>query len=196
MKLLAPINQFFFFMPPWQNSCQEMLQKLAYGVVDAAFLKVSLGEFLLTPTCPIEKVSLWVGLPYLKTESDTDVGVIKDTRYTPWENIAWSICSPSHAIRREMTFPAVNLPTFSGTCTCEQPCVEAAAMGLPSGCQGHTILIYNPQSLWYVTQVMKLVPEWAGMVICRWQLATPRVSSTLPEQPLFQCEARIPRLNK
>ena len=37
-----------------------------------------LGDFLLAPACPIEKVTLWEGFLYLTSESETDEGVAKD----------------------------------------------------------------------------------------------------------------------
>ena len=38
---------------------------------------VPLMNFLLTPLCPIEKVTLWVGFLYLTSGSETDEGVAK-----------------------------------------------------------------------------------------------------------------------
>ena len=38
----------------------------------------SLGDFLLAPACPIEKVTLWEGSLYLTSGSETDEGVAKD----------------------------------------------------------------------------------------------------------------------
>ena len=39
---------------------------------------VSLGDFLLAPTCPIEKVTIWEGSLYLTLRSETGEGVVKD----------------------------------------------------------------------------------------------------------------------
>ena len=38
----------------------------------------SLGDFLLAPVCPIEKVTLWEDFLYLTLGSETDEGVAKD----------------------------------------------------------------------------------------------------------------------
>jgi len=38
----------------------------------------SLGDFLLALACPIEEVTLWEGLLYLMSGSETDEGVVKD----------------------------------------------------------------------------------------------------------------------
>jgi len=38
----------------------------------------SLRDFQLAPACPIEKVTLWEGLLYLTSGSETDKGVAKD----------------------------------------------------------------------------------------------------------------------
>jgi len=38
----------------------------------------SLGDFLLAPACPIEKVTLWEGVLYLTSGSKTDEGVAKN----------------------------------------------------------------------------------------------------------------------
>ena len=38
----------------------------------------SLGDFLLAPACPIEKVNLWERFPYLTSGSETDEGFAKD----------------------------------------------------------------------------------------------------------------------
>ena len=38
----------------------------------------SLGDFLLAPACPIDKVTLWEGFLYLTSGSETDEGVAKD----------------------------------------------------------------------------------------------------------------------
>ena len=38
----------------------------------------SLGDFLLAPACPIEKVTLWEGFLYLTSGSETEEGVAKD----------------------------------------------------------------------------------------------------------------------
>jgi len=37
-----------------------------------------LGDFLLAHACSIEKITLWEGLLYLKSGSETDEGVAKD----------------------------------------------------------------------------------------------------------------------
>lgn len=39
---------------------------------------LSLGDFLLAHACSIEKITLWEGLLYLKSGSETDEGVAKD----------------------------------------------------------------------------------------------------------------------
>ena len=38
----------------------------------------SLGDFLLAPVCPVEKVILWEGFLYLTLGSEPDEGVTKD----------------------------------------------------------------------------------------------------------------------
>jgi len=38
----------------------------------------SLGDFLLAPTCPIEKVTLWEGFLYLTSGSETEDSAMKD----------------------------------------------------------------------------------------------------------------------
>jgi len=43
----------------------------------------SLGDFLLAPACPIEKVTLWEGFLYLTSGSETDEGVMKDKGIEP-----------------------------------------------------------------------------------------------------------------
>jgi len=41
----------------------------------------SLGDFLLAPACPIEKVTLWVGFLYLMSGYETREGVAKDKAF-------------------------------------------------------------------------------------------------------------------
>ena len=55
------------------------LVSLRLGVSHGA----SLGDFLLAPACPIEKVTLWEGFLYLTSGSETDEGVTKDKRIEP-----------------------------------------------------------------------------------------------------------------
>ena len=43
----------------------------------------SLGDSLLAPTSPIEKVTLWEGLLYLTSGSEIDEGVAKDKTFSP-----------------------------------------------------------------------------------------------------------------
>jgi len=43
----------------------------------SVFQDTSLGDFLLAPACPIEKVTLWEGFLYLTSGSETDKGVVK-----------------------------------------------------------------------------------------------------------------------
>ena len=47
---------------------------------------VSLGDFLLALTHPIEKVALWVGFLYLTLGSETDKGVAKDEVFARTRN--------------------------------------------------------------------------------------------------------------
>jgi len=43
---------------------------------------VSLGDFLLAPVCPIEKVTLWEGFVSLRPGSDSDEGAAKHTVFS------------------------------------------------------------------------------------------------------------------
>ena len=44
---------------------------------------VSLGDFLLAPTCPIEKLTLWEGFLYLTLGSKTNEGAVNSGLRTP-----------------------------------------------------------------------------------------------------------------
>ena len=58
---IVTLSFLFFFVSPWQNSCQEVgLLSLRLSTYQGA----SLGDFLLAPACPIEKVAVWVGFLY------------------------------------------------------------------------------------------------------------------------------------
>jgi len=57
----------------------EVVPKLAYRVFDSAFPRVyHLGDFLLAPACPLNKVVIWLDLLYLMLGSETDRGVAID----------------------------------------------------------------------------------------------------------------------
>jgi len=43
----------------------------------------SIGDFLLSPACSIEKVTLWEDFLYLMTGSETDEGVAEDKVFFP-----------------------------------------------------------------------------------------------------------------
>ena len=62
---------------PWtavRSGAEIGLQSLRLSIPQGA----SLGDLLHAPTCPIEKVTLWVGFIYLTSRSETDEGVAKD----------------------------------------------------------------------------------------------------------------------
>ena len=66
----------------------------------------SLGDFLLAPACPIEKVSLWEGFLYLTSGSETDEGVAEDEFYARTGNRtrdSWS--KPQYAIHQAVASP-------------------------------------------------------------------------------------------
>jgi len=67
LHVLSEIRQ-FFSLSPRQNTCgaQIGLLSLTLSVSQVA----SLGEFLLAPACPIEKVTLWEGFLYLTLGSE------------------------------------------------------------------------------------------------------------------------------
>ena len=54
------------------------MQKLACLVLDSVSRAASLGDLLLAPVCPIEKVPLWVSFLCLTSGSEIDEGVTKD----------------------------------------------------------------------------------------------------------------------
>jgi len=46
---------------------------------------VPLGDFLLTPICYIEKVTLWLNLLFLMAQSNTNESVVKDNTFATAE---------------------------------------------------------------------------------------------------------------
>jgi len=54
------------------------MQKLACLVLDSVSRAASLGDLLLAPVCPIEKVTLWVSFLCLTSGSEIDEGVTKE----------------------------------------------------------------------------------------------------------------------
>jgi len=82
----------FFFVSLWPSSCQEWCRYPAGALTtvrsgaEIGFLSLrlsvsqgaSLGDFLLAPPCPVEKVTLWEGFLYLTSGSEADEGVATD----------------------------------------------------------------------------------------------------------------------
>ena len=82
----------FFFVSPWQDSCQEWCRYPAGALTSvrsgaeigplslrlSVSQGASLGDFLLAPACPIEKVTPWVDFLYLTLWSESDEDIAKE----------------------------------------------------------------------------------------------------------------------
>ena len=63
---------------PWQNNCQAVAEISLLSLRFNVYQDASLGDFLLAPACPIEKVTQWEGFVYLISGAKADEGVAKD----------------------------------------------------------------------------------------------------------------------
>jgi len=79
------------------------LQKLANSVFLTVLHGARLGDFLLAPACPIEKVALWVNFHHLFRRPKTSEGVAKDLNIesdqgprTSSINHSFTLISPVH----------------------------------------------------------------------------------------------------